>query len=98
MKKSINLGAIAIVGILVFLAIAIQWSIIWKDKNAIVAQESARKTFVVDVVRRVSPAVVNISTEQVVVRGGQTISPYGTDPSLDEFYRDFFEPDLRASK
>lgn len=92
MKKSINVGVIAIVGFLVFLAIAIQWSIIWRDKNAIVAQESARKTFVVDVVRRVSPAVVNISTEQVVVRGGQTISPYGTDPSLDEFYRDFFEP------
>jgi serine protease Do len=50
-----------------------------------------RRTPVVEAVRKVSPAVVNISTETIVAR--QT-GPFPTfqDPFFDQFFHDFFEP------
>lgn len=93
MNKEINLGKFAVVGLLVLGGFVMSIGIIsLKKKDGLVAQESARRTFVVDVVKKVSPAVVNISTEQVVSSGERTIYPYGTDLYLDEFYKDFFEP------
>jgi serine protease Do len=47
-----------------------------------------RRTKVVEAVERASPAVVNISTSQVVER---TPFPRRSDPFFDEFFRDFFE-------
>ena len=49
-----------------------------------------RRSLVVQAVERASPAVVNISTEQVV----EQRSPFGfpQDPRFDEFFRDFFDP------
>jgi serine protease Do len=54
------------------------------------ATEASRRTPVVEAVEKVSPAVVNISTEQVVE---QRTSPFGNfrDPFFEEFFRDFGE-------
>lgn len=49
-----------------------------------------RRTATVRAVEKVGPAVVNITTE-VVVQQSPFRSPFG-DPSMDEFFRDFFEP------
>jgi serine protease Do len=45
-----------------------------------------RRTRVVEAVETASPAVVNISTEQVI----EHRSPFGNDRFADEFFRDFF--------
>ena len=50
-----------------------------------------RHTVTVQVVRDVGPAVVNITTEQVVQR---RTSPFAGDPFFNPFFRDFFEPRL----
>jgi len=50
-----------------------------------------RRTAVVRVVERVGPAVVNITTEQIVQR---QLHPFAGDPFFDRFFQDFFEPRL----
>ena len=54
------------------------------------AETSAlRRTPVVIAVEKVSPAVVNISTEQII----QAKSPFSSsDPFFDQFFRDFLDP------
>ena len=50
---------------------------------------SLRRTPVVVAVEKVSPAVVNISTEQIV----RVKSPFGSsDPFFEQFFRDFLDP------
>jgi len=56
--------------------------------------DPARRSRVVEAVERASPAVVNISTEQVVVQRG---TPFGGDPFFDQFFRDFFDSRPRRS-
>lgn len=58
--------------------------------STVFAADPSRRTAVVEAVEKVSPAVVNISTEQVVE---QPTSPFGhrQDPFFDEFFRDFLE-------
>lgn len=53
------------------------------------AGRDLRRTPVVEAVERVGPAVVNISTEEVV----QTAGPYVRfrDPMFEEFFREFFD-------
>ena len=53
---------------------------------------SLREDAVVKAVRETSPAVVNISTEQVVERKVSPLSPFFNDPYFDKFFKDFFEP------
>ncbi|HJQ84583.1 MAG TPA: trypsin-like peptidase domain-containing protein [Candidatus Binatia bacterium] len=53
--------------------------------------DPARRSLVVDAVERASPAVVNISTEQVVERRASPF-PFRQDPFFDEFFRDFVDP------
>ena len=48
-----------------------------------------RHTVTVQVVKQVSPSVVNITTEQIVQR---RVSPFRSDPFFDSFFRDLFEP------
>jgi len=51
-----------------------------------------RRTAAVQVVEKVGPAVVNITTQRVV-EGASPFSPFATgDPFFDQFFRDFFEP------
>ena len=52
-----------------------------------------RHTVTVDVVRRVGPSVVSITTEQTVSRPSP-FRPFAGEPFFDQFFRDFFEPRL----
>ncbi len=52
-----------------------------------------RHTVTVDVVRRVGPSVVSVTTEQAVERSSP-FRPFAGDPFFDRFFRDFFEPRL----
>jgi serine protease Do len=56
-----------------------------------VAAAPKRRTAVVEAVERASPAVVNISTEQVVERRGGPFR-FPADPFFDEFFNDFLDP------
>ncbi|MBW2423391.1 MAG: trypsin-like peptidase domain-containing protein [Deltaproteobacteria bacterium] len=55
-----------------------------------------RRTATVEVVEKVGPSVVNITTERIT----QTQSPFGGrrsfDPFFDEFFQNFFEPRQRT--
>jgi len=52
-----------------------------------------RHTVTVDVVQRVGPSVVSITSEQTVARQSP-FHPFGGDPFFDRFFHDFFEPRL----
>ena len=53
--------------------------------------DPARRNLVVEAVEKASPAVVNVSTEEVVEQRGSPF-PYPADPFFEEYYRDFFDP------
>ena len=55
-----------------------------------------RRSLVVQAVERASPAVVNISTEQVVE--GRSPFPAPRDPFFDDFFHDFFDSRPRRYK
>src|SRR5262252_3749938 len=59
--------------------------------------DPARRSLVVEAVERDSPAVVNVSTEQVIERRGSPF-PFPDDPFFDEFFRDFVDPRPRRFK
>ncbi len=51
-----------------------------------------RRTAAVEVVEKVGPAVVNITTQRVV-ESSSPFAPFASgDPFFDQFFRDFFEP------
>lgn len=54
--------------------------------------EDRRETPVVRAVRKVSPAVVNIRSEFEVRERANPFSGLGLDSSLEDFFRDFFDP------
>lgn len=54
----------------------------------------ARENKVVLAVRKVSPAVVNISSQYEIRKNSNPFSGYGIDPLLEKFFRDFFSPEL----
>jgi serine protease Do len=56
-----------------------------------------RRTTAVQVVEQVSPAVVNVTTEQVVRQSGP-FQPFSGDPFFDRFFQDFFEPRGRGTQ
>ncbi len=53
-----------------------------------------RENDVVKAVRKASPAVVNISSQYEIRKNSNPFSGYGMDPMLDQFFRDFFAPEL----
>ena len=53
--------------------------------------DPARRNLVVEAVEKASPAVVNVSTEEVVEQRGSPF-PYPADPFFEEYFRDFFDP------
>ncbi len=59
--------------------------------SALASADAERRSPVVEAVERVGPAVVNVSTTQVVERD---VAPFPRfrDPFFDEFFRDFSEP------
>src|SRR5213596_2169756 len=56
-----------------------------------------RRSLVVQAVEKASPAVVNVSTEQVVERRASPF-PFPQDPFFEEFFRDFVDPRPRRFK
>lgn len=54
--------------------------------------EYSRESPVVRAVRKVSPAVVNISSERIVRHRSHPFSAFRNDPLFDQFFKDFFEP------
>src|SRR5438132_13001669 len=59
--------------------------------------DPARRSLVVEAVEKASPAVVNVSTEQVVERHASPF-PFPQDPFFEEFFRDFVDPRPRRFK
>jgi Do/DeqQ family serine protease len=53
---------------------------------------SDRESPVVRAVRKVSPAVVNISSSYEVRKRANPFSGFGMDPFFEEFFKDFFDP------
>jgi len=53
--------------------------------------DPVRRSLVVQAAEKAGPAVVNISTEQVVERRASPF-PFPEDPSFDQFFRDFYDP------
>jgi len=56
------------------------------------SHELNRETAVVKAVRKVSPAVVNISSAYEVRKRTSPFSGFGLNPFFDEFFKDFFDP------
>jgi Do/DeqQ family serine protease len=52
----------------------------------------SRESPIVKAVRRVSPAVVNISSEISARKQSNPFSRFGLNPFFDQFFRDFFDP------
>jgi serine protease Do len=52
----------------------------------------SRENAVVQAVKKVSPAVVNISSEYEVIARSNPFFDAGLDPFFDSFFRDFFDP------
>ncbi len=53
---------------------------------------NSRENAVVRAVKKVSPAVVNISSEYKVHKRTSPFSGFGMDPFFESFFKDFFEP------
>ncbi|MBC2696333.1 MAG: PDZ domain-containing protein [Desulfobacteraceae bacterium] len=58
--------------------------------------EYKREDAVVMAVRKVSSAVVNISSESEVRKRINPFSGFGIDPFFDSFFKDFFDPELES--
>ncbi len=73
-------------------AVALLGLVAWASSAGARGPETdpARRSLVVEAVEKASPAVVNISTEEVVERRGSPF-PFPNDPFFDEFFRDFFD-------
>ena len=56
--------------------------------------ENLRESAVVIAVRKVSPVVVNISSEFEVRKRANPFSGFGIDPFFENFFNDFFDPGL----
>jgi serine protease Do len=54
--------------------------------------ENLRESAVVKAIRKVSPAVVNISSEFEVRKRVNPFYGFGMDPNFESFFRDFFDP------
>ena len=59
--------------------------------------EYSRKNAVVEAVRTVSPAVVNISSEYQIRMQTNPFSDFGLTPHLDSFFKDFFDHDYQRN-
>ncbi len=55
----------------------------------------SRENSVVRAVRKVSPAVVNISSQYEIRKNSSPFSGYGMDPRIESFFHDFFSPELQ---
>jgi len=73
---------------LIFSGIVLLWA------PPLLAQTNQRQSPVVKAVQKVSPAVVNISSEQIHHNRPSPFSGFGFHPFLDSFFKDFLAPDF----
>ena len=85
-KSQNNTLIISVVFLLVFL------NTLYIIRPAILNAESLRESAVVKAIRKVSPAVVNISSEFEVRKRANPFYGFEMDPSFESFFRDFFDP------
>ena len=85
-KSQNNTLIISVVFLLVFL------NPFYLIRPAFLNAESLRESAVVKAIRKVSPAVVNISSEFEVRKRANPFYGFGVDPSFESFFRDFFDP------
>ncbi|MEW6670790.1 MAG: Do family serine endopeptidase [Thermodesulfobacteriota bacterium] len=75
-------------------ALMIAMALLCSGPSAASGTEYQRETPVVNAVRKVSPAVVNISSQFEVRKRANPFSGFGMDPFFDSFFKDFFDPGL----
>ena len=78
-------GLLQLVGSLIIILVTCQNGFCTVDK---------RENSVVQAVRKVSPAVVNISSQYEIRKKSNPFSGYGMDPLFEKFFRDFYSPEL----
>lgn len=61
-------------------------------RPALLKAENLRESAVVKAIRKVSPAVVNISSEFEVRKRANPFYGFEVDPNFESFFRDFFDP------
>jgi len=86
-KTPIRNRRIQLMGNLLVIYILLLWIPHYSHGN-----EHERETAVVKAVRKVSPVVVNISSEYEVRKRLHPFSKFDLDPYFDSFFRDFFDP------
>ena len=75
-----------------FFILLIICSLLFTPAEQSMAHEFSRETAVVRAVRKVSPAVVNISSAVQVRKRTSPFSGFGFNPFFEEFFKDFFDP------
>jgi len=85
-KSQNNILIISAVSLLVF------FNLFYIITPTLLNAENLRESAVVKAIRKVSPAVVNISSEFEVRKRANPFYGFGMDPSFDSFFRDFFDP------
>jgi len=85
-KSQKNILIISAVSLLVF------FNLFFIITPALLNAENLRESEVVKAIRKVSPAVVNISSEFEVRKRANPFYGFGMDPSFESFFRDFFDP------
>jgi len=58
------------------------------------SHEADRRNAVVSAIQKISPSVVNISSEYQVQTRRNPFSGFGMDPFFDSFFKDFFDPGI----
>lgn len=85
-RACLSISKLALPSLFSFLLLS---SLSWAD------QAFPRENAIVRAVRKVSPAVVNISTSKLVERGVNPFFSWENDDFFNRFFRDFFEPRRR---
>ncbi len=81
-----NKLVISVVSIFIFFI-----TLVFKAPDNLCA-ENLRESAIVKAVQKVSPVVVNISSEFQVRKRANPFYGFGMDPSFESFFRDFFDP------
>ena len=85
-KSQNNILIISAVSLIVF------FNLLFIITPALLNAENLRESAVVKAIRKVSPAVVNISSEVEVRKRANPFYGFGMDPNFESFFRDFFDP------
>jgi Do/DeqQ family serine protease len=85
-KSQKNLFSIAAVSLLIL------FNLLYFVAPTYSAAENLRESAVVRAVKKVSPAVVNISSQSEVRKRVNPFYGFGLDPNFESFFKDFFDP------